>query len=669
MPCGVPRLMSKEIVVNVADNRTRIAIVEDSKLAELYIENAEHKRTIGNLYLGIIRRVMPSIRAAFVDIGQEQDAFLHFSDLSENLPQLKDFLKQNSPKVETVSLPSDLHDQDPNPLNHLRRGQRILVQVKKEPIANKGSRISTDLSMAGRFLVLVPLSKIVAVSRKIEKDKERNRLKALAGSLVPDGFGVIVRTVAEGRDAKSLDKDLRLLLERWRRVENRLAQASNAPTLIHEDVDMASSIIRDQFSEDFDRILIDHKALFHSVRSYVRAVAPSMVSRVEYHSGNVPVFDAANIQQGADRAFKDRVELPSGGYLFIERTEAMHVVDVNSGRSGRGKSQEQNSLDVNLEAARVIAHQVRLRDLGGIIVVDFIDLRDEDARQKVHDELQQLFEEDRAITKVLPMSDFGVVQITRQRLRPSLTSSFSSSSGDSASERDEEATYRQRFRRAQDRLRRMENQLQAAEEEVRERESKLKKLKGGSGNNGRSRNRSGDARSGASSSSADRPATKAMEALKEELEETKKALQTERSQHGQARSARERAEEKAEEAEAQVREMQKKLDDVRRERDAHAEAAEAAKAQPAEGDAPVRPAQEVVDALEQWVAEHADQHRTVTLRVHPFLAAYLTRAVPSYPTRWFMDHFVRVHLESDESVAPLSFAVDAPETGATLVEA
>jgi len=651
--------MSKEIVVNVADNRTRIAIVEDGKLAELYIENAEHKRTIGNLYLGIIRRVMPSIRAAFVDIGQEQDAFLHFSDLSENLPQLKDFLNQNTPKVESVSLPNDLHDQRIDPTDHLKRNQRLLVQVKKEPIANKGSRISTDLSMAGRFLVLVPLSKVVAVSRKIEKDKERNRLKALAGSLVPDGFGVIVRTVAEGRDAKSLDKDLRLLLERWRRVENRLAQATNAPTLIHEDVDMASSIIRDQFSDDFDRILIDHKALFHSVRSYVRAVAPAMVSRVEYHNKNTPVFEAAGIQQGADRAFKDRVELPSGGYLFIERTEAMHVIDVNSGRSGRGKSQSQNSLDVNLEAARVIAQQVRLRDLGGIIVVDFIDLRDDDARKKVYDELMALFEEDRAITKVLPMSDFGLVQITRQRLRPSLTSSFASSSGATVSGDDESSKYQQRLREARSRLERLEKRLQSAQEKVEARESKIEQLRRQT--------------QGKEEASSDPQVAEEISALKEELDAAKQALHEERSQHGQTRSERDKAEAKA-------REAKRQLESARSERDAQAKAAQQAKAEATQAaeaaevaqhvsaDA-ARPAQEVIQALDEWVTEHAGHHRAVTLRVHPFLAAYLTRAVPSYPTRWFMDHFVRVHLTPDDSVSPLSFAIDEPDTGATLVEA
>ena len=421
--------MSKEIVFNVGTQQTRIAIVEDGKLAELYIENAEHKRTIGNLYLGRIRKVMPSIQAAFVDVGQEQDAFLHFSDLSDNLPYLLDFLGLEEPHVADIDVPKGRKDWDKRPSDILNRGQTILVQITKEPISNKGSRISTDISLAGRFLVLVPLQNYVAVSRKITNDDERRRLESLASSLVPDGVGVIVRTVAQDRDAKSLDKDMKLLMERWRRVENRLREKPSPPALVHEDVDMASSIVRDEFSEEYNRILVDHEGLCHSIQSYVRAVAPQLVERVELHESGQPVFEAVGIQHGADRAFKDRVELPSGGYLFIEKTEAMHVVDVNSGRSGKGKSQAENSLNVNLEAARVIARQIRLRDLGGIIVVDFIDLYDEDDKQKVYDELEKGFEEDRAVTKVLPMSDFGLVEITRQRLRPSITTTFSSANG------------------------------------------------------------------------------------------------------------------------------------------------------------------------------------------------------------------------------------------------
>ncbi len=595
--------MSKEIVVNVGDTQTRIAIVEDGKLAELYIEDAENKRTIGNLYLGRIRKVMPSIQAAFVDIGQEQDAFLHFSDLADNLPYLIEYLDLDTPKVEKVDVPAGGKDWDKRPSDLLNRGQEILVQITKEPISNKGSRISTDLSLAGRFLVLVPLQNYVAVSRKITEEKERRRLKALAGSLVPDNFGVIVRTVAEDRDAKSLDKDLKLLMERWRRVENKLQEKPSAPALIHEDVDMASSIIRDQFSEEYDRLLVDHENLYHSIRSYVRAVAPSMIDCVELHDGDDPVFEAAGIQQGADRAFKDRVELPSGGYLFIEQTEAMHVVDVNSGRSGKGKSQAENSLSVNMEAARVIARQIRLRDLGGIIVVDFIDLRNEDDKKKVYQELKDGFEDDRAITKVLPMSDFGLVEITRQRLRPSITTTFSSADGDSEEENDTGNTPRK--------LQKAERKIQRLQQEVEKREEEVERLR-------------------QQSSSGDPDAKQKIERMRQKIREL---------------------EQQVEEARAEARNSASK------------QAAPSDNGEAATPPSDVQPAKELpapdefVDALEQWITDHQDQHRSITIQVHPFTAAFLRRPVPTYPTRWFMKHLVRVHLETDDDLDPQSFRV------------
>ncbi|MEF8796828.1 MAG: Rne/Rng family ribonuclease [Salinivenus sp.] len=600
--------MSKEIVVNVGESQTRIAIVEDGKLAELYIEDAENKRTIGNLCLGRIRKVMPSIQAAFVDIGQEQDAFLHFSDLSDNLPYLIKYLQLDTPKVEAIDVPRGGKDWDKRPSDLLNRGEEILVQITKEPISNKGSRISTDLSLAGRFLVLVPLQNYVAVSRKITEEQERRRLQALAGSLVPDNFGVIVRTVAEDRDAKSLDKDLKLLMERWRRVENRLQEKPSAPALVHEDVDMASSIIRDQFSEEYDRLLVDHESLFHSIRSYVRAVAPAMVDRVELHDGDAPIFEAAGIQQGADRAFKDRVELPSGGYLFIEQTEAMHVVDVNSGRSGKGKSQAENSLNVNLEAARVIARQIRLRDLGGIIVVDFIDLERDTDKKKVYDELEDGFADDRAITKVLPMSDFGLVEITRQRLRPSITTTFSSADGSSSHE-DDGGEDPEKLRRAERKIQRLEQKVEQREQEV--------------------------------------------ERLKEETGE-------------------ETAPEEVERLREKIRALEQQVEEAR----AQAQSAKQEQQAPPAGDPPpagdgeasaprasVEPAADTVsphafvETVEQWITDHRDRHRSITLRVHPFTAAFLQRPVPSYPTRWFMDHLVRVHLEPDDDLEPMTFRV------------
>ncbi|NBB72081.1 MAG: Rne/Rng family ribonuclease [Bacteroidetes bacterium] len=606
--------MSKEIVVNAEENQTRIAIVEDGKLAELYIENPENKRTIGNIYLGRVRKVMPSIQAAFVDIGQEQDAFLHFSDLSDNLPAILEFLKHNAPKVAKMNV-EKLVDSENDPSKRLKRGQDLLVQITKEPISNKGSRITTSLTLAGRFLVLMPLASHIAVSRKITKQKERRRLQALAESLVPDGFGAIVRTVAEGRDAKSLDTDLKLLVERWNRIEKRMAQGPSSPALVHEDVDMASSIIRDQFSSDYDRILVDNKSLYHSVKSYVRAVAPKMASSVELHQGNEPVFKAANIQSGADKAFRDRIELPSGGYLYIEQTEAMHVVDVNSGRSGRGMSQEENSLKVNLEAARVISHQIRLRDLGGIIVIDFIDLRGSKNRKKVHEELKKGFKDDRAVTKILPMSDFGLVEITRQRLRPSITTTFSSSNGSRGGDGPPASD---------ERTKELSNQVKQQQAEVQRLRNEVQRWK-------------------REAQSEDSPPEE-VRTLKQEVSRLKREL--------------DEATQAAEQAAADARNAEREAQQHEATRD------EAPKAEAAA----IQPPAAFVDSIEQWIQNYAadGNRRAVTLRVHPFTAAFLSRPVPSYPTRWFMNHLVRVHIEADESLSPLAYRFVNPRTGQTL---
>ncbi len=450
--------MRKEIIVNATRGQSKIAILEDGELVELYIETEEHARTIGDIYLGRVRNIIPGIRAAFVDIGQQQDAFLHFSDISDNFPELLELVgekvpgayrralptrpsnaegievqenvreqasRKGSSKTTTMRSPAAVsengHEPTVDPLKVLRPGQKILVKIVKEPISSKGSRVSTDISIAGRFLVLVPRANYVAVSKKITSHKERKRLRTLARSLVPEGFGVIVRTVAEGKDARTLDTDLQLLLEKWRKIEKRLREKAEVPSVIYRDVNLVSSVIRDLFTEDYDRILIDNPRLYRNIRGYVQAVAPHMVPNVQLYQGKKPIFEAAGIAKDVAEAFSRRVSLPSGGYLIIEHTEAMHVIDVNSGRSGKNKSQEETALHVNLEAAREIARQIRLRDLGGIIVIDFIDMRDTENRRKVYLELKRAFQRDRAVSKILPMSDFGLIQITRQRLRPSVT--------------------------------------------------------------------------------------------------------------------------------------------------------------------------------------------------------------------------------------------------------
>lgn len=661
--------MSKEIIISTEKNQTRIAIVENGELIELHIEDAENERTLGDIYLGRIRRTMPSIQAAFVDIGQKQDAFLHYSDLADNLPQWLALLEQESPRVGAMADSSGAPNQpakrrppsrskrrqslsrgekgpkqevveaetaeggrekgepgkraggadqrnnkqndsqnnhgdkkqqsrppgkarrrppqrrrgsrnksssdeqqqhddkhsngasrnarngkdtggrrrggssssNSRPEKFLDKGKSILVKIVKEPISAKGSRVSTDISLAGRFLVLVPLANYVAVSKKIYSYKERRRLRALARSLLPQGFGVIVRTVAEGKKAKELDTDLRLLLDKWRKIEKKLEATPKPPVLVHEDVNMASSVIRDLFSDDYDRILIDDIKLYRNVKNYVQAVAPHMVPAVQQYKGKRHVFKDANIAGEINQAFESRVDLPSGGYLFIEHTEAMHVVDVNSGRAGRGLSQEENSLKVDLEAVHAIAKQVRLRDLGGIIVIDFIDLRDERNRKKIFYELRKAFRKDRAVTKILPMSDFGLVEITRQRLRPSITKTFSGPEEPPPSTAPEDAP---------------KNAPPVPEKPQKPRER------------------------------------------------------------------------------------------------------------------PPRPVSIDVflERIERWISSYKQKSkgRIVHLRVHPFAAAFFNQKIPSYSVRWFMKYFIRVRFIVDDRLEPMEFRFVDPSTGKDL---
>lgn len=647
--------MAKEIVVNARTDQTRIAIVEEGDLAELYIENPEHKRTIGNIVLGRVRKVMPSIRAAFVDVGQPSDAFLHFSDVADNLPEALDFLTMDPPNVGEVSLPGQAgNDNDGerrqsgkrhrrkgfDPEDVLENGQHVLVKISKEPIADKGSRVSTDLSLAGRFLVLVPLTEFVAVSKKISNPKERRRLKALTNSLLPRGFGAIVRTVAEGRDAESLDKDLGLLVDHWRELEDHLSEKPQAPVTLYEDVDMVSSIIRDEFSSDYRRILIDNPNLYRSIRSYVEAVAPETESSVLLHTGDDSVFDEAGIRAQVDRAFERRVELPSGGYLFIERTEAMHVIDVNSGRSGKGKSQEKNSVDVNLEAARVIARQTRLRDLGGILVVDFIDLRKGKNRKKVYDEMKKEFSRDRAVTKILPMSDFGLVQVTRQRLRPSITTTFSPEGfEDSAAAGGEEEGTEDRASSIADEaggpmgeahreeLEHLRREVARLKDELEEPHRKAQRLK------------------------------EDMRAAREEREELESRLRRFKEKAGRYEQTAEERKEELEQLKEEKRELEKKAEERAR---------EARRQFTGEG----VPPEHLAETLDNWLADYADNAdgQPLALRVHPYAAAYLARSVPSHPARWFNRHLVRVRIRADDKLAPLDFCFEDLRTGQDLTE-
>ncbi len=424
--------MKNQIIIHSSGNQDRIALIEDGELAQLFIETEENQRTVGNIYVAQVHKVMSGIRAAFINMGTPKDAFLHFSDAGDHLPDYISML--NGPNAIPPQARKDVSNKEnlSNPEKQmlagkvLKSGQKLLVQIVKEPIGSKGPRVSTDITIAGRFLVLIPMGDYIAVSKKISNYKERRRLKNTLSKMVPDGFGVIVRTVAQDQDNSAIEDDLRDVLKKWENMLDKL-ETAKPPSLLHRDLDMTESLIRDLFAKNYDRVLIDDPKMYRQIKSYVGQIAPNMVPNVQQYKGKEHIFDYAKISEDVNSIFSPRVRMKSGGYLIFEQTEAMYVVDVNSGPYAAKARQEDNSLKTNLDAAREIAKQLRLRDIGGIIVVDFIDLKDDKNRKKIYDELKKEFRKDPAKTNMLGMSDFGLVQITRQRIRPSVLNSVSKS--------------------------------------------------------------------------------------------------------------------------------------------------------------------------------------------------------------------------------------------------
>ncbi len=422
--------MKNQIIIHSSGNQTRIALIENGELAQLFIESEENQRTVGNIYVARVHKVMSGIRAAFIDMGTPKDAFLHFSDAGDHLDEYVAMLngrnaipnhakkdienKENLSNVQKQMLAGKV----------LKNGQKLLVQIVKEPIGSKGPRVSTDITVAGRFLVLIPMGDYIAVSKKIGNYKERRRLKGILNNMLPDGFGVIVRTVAQNQEEQAIEDDLRNVLKKWEKLVDKLEKAK-PPSLLYKDLDMTESLIRDLFAKNYDRVLIDDPKMYRSIKSYVGQIAPQMVPNVELYKRKEHIFDFMKISEDVNSIFSPRVRMKMGGYLIFEQTEAMYVVDVNSGPYAAKERQEDNSLKTNLEAAREIAKQLRLRDIGGIIVVDFIDLKDDKNRKKIYDELKKEFRKDPAKTNIIGMSDFGLVQITRQRIRPSVVNSVS----------------------------------------------------------------------------------------------------------------------------------------------------------------------------------------------------------------------------------------------------
>jgi ribonuclease G len=417
--------VNKELIIDANPFEVVIALLEDKRLVEINKDTSGKNYAVGDIYLGKVKKVIPGLNAAFIDVGYEKDAFLHYLDLGTQILSLNKLTKLalsgKKPNLasEEFRLERDI-ERTGKISSVLNSNQQILVQVAKEPISTKGPRVSSELSFAGRYMVLVPFSDKVSVSQKIKNPEERTRLKRLALSIKPKNFGIIVRTVAENKMVAELDADMRELVKKWDTLVGALNSAK-PPMKIIGELNRTSSILRDLLNASFNSISVNDSRLFDEIKSYVHTISPDLQDIVKLYKGKVPIFEHFGIEKQIKTSFGKNVSFKSGAYLIIEHTEALHVIDVNSGhRSNSENNQEQNALDVNLEAASEVARQLRLRDMGGIIVIDFIDLHNGLNRRKLYERLKDEMSNDRAKHTILPPSKFGLVQITRQRVRPEM---------------------------------------------------------------------------------------------------------------------------------------------------------------------------------------------------------------------------------------------------------
>jgi len=418
-------IVISELVIDVQPREISIAILEDKKLVEFQKEARNISFSVGDVYLGKIRKLMPGLNAAFVDVGYKKDAFLHYQDLGANFNCLDKFLKNTiSDKKKVPSIGKFAHQPDIQKegsiTDVLKPGEEILVQIAKEPISTKGPRLTSEISFAGRYLVTIPFGDKVNVSHKIRSSEERARLKQLILSIKPKNFGVIVRTSSEGKRVVELDTELKTLVKRWDDNMAKLLKCK-APCLIYEETGRSVALLRDIFNPSFEHIYVNDANVYNEVRDYVRLIDPEKEKIVEHYQGELPIFDNFSVTRQLKSGFGKTVSFKNGAYLIIEHTEAMHVIDVNSGnRSKSSSGQENTAIDVNLAAANEIARQFRLRDMGGIIVIDFIDMHESENRQKLFEHMRTIMANDRAKHNILPVSKFGLMQITRQRVRPVL---------------------------------------------------------------------------------------------------------------------------------------------------------------------------------------------------------------------------------------------------------
>lgn len=416
--------MKSELVVDVQSAEISVALLEDDRLEEINRFTREKTFSVGNIYLGKVKKVMPALNAAFVDVGYEKDAFLHYLDLGVGFNRLNGYVQSvlaNGVKKTNMNSFRSLPDvgKEGKIGDYLSVGQMILVQVSKEPINTKGPRLTTEISLAGRNIVLIPFAEKVMVSNKIKTESERSRLRQLVQSIKPNNYGVIVRTVAEGKRVAELDGELKLLYKRWEEAIGKLFSKKNVD-LVSEEIGRAIGIIRDVFNPTFESIYVNDEDVLNEVRTYIELIAPECVKIVRLYKDTQPIFDHFNVTRQMKTGLGRTVSFKSGGYLIIERTEALFSIDVNSGSKKMGENQEENAFNANMLAAEEIVHQLRLRDIGGIIIIDFIDLASAEHRQALYEHMVKLMGLDRAKHNVLPLSKFGLMQITRQRVRPAV---------------------------------------------------------------------------------------------------------------------------------------------------------------------------------------------------------------------------------------------------------
>ena len=417
--------MKSELVVDVQQKETSIALLEDSRLVSLQKENRNVAYAVGDIYLAKVRKLMPGLNAAFVDVGYDKDAFIHYLDLGAQFSTYSKFMaealedKDKTPNISKFPAEPDIPKQG-SITDVLQQGQKLLVQIAKEPISSKGPRLTTDLSLTGRYMVLIPFSDKISISQKIKTTSEKLRLRHLVESIKPKNFGVIIRTSAEGKTVSELNHELQTLLQSWNETIAK-ARTAPVPSLIFEEESRIVGVLRDVFSPSFEDIHVNDPEVMAQIKKYVSLIAPEKADIVKLYDKDEPIFDHFSITRQIKSSFGKTVSFKSGAYIIIEHTEALHVIDVNSGnRAKAGNDQETNALDVNIRAADEIARQLRLRDMGGIIVVDFIDMNKAEHRQALFEHMRQIMATDRARHNILPLSKFGLMQITRQRVRPAL---------------------------------------------------------------------------------------------------------------------------------------------------------------------------------------------------------------------------------------------------------